>query len=484
MDYKKVAKSNQEQAIASWINYLNQIRLDRLMETLKVQDVNLAEALSTLNDTLSIINKSIIERNRGGIKGMHGFIAEVAECGVGNARREILGKLPNYVWINDNGPADLIRDGVQIQQKFVASGNHLSLQAIKQHFSVYPWFIDNGGKYQIPQDHYEKIKYLLSITRQQADKLPTTTGEFSLKQWKEVHDFFENSNIKLQDIEPSKLSYKSVQADNIQKTLHTEKQTLVEIDKELRKEAYKDSQPTFQQGTKVAVTSAIIEGGTSFVMAIAKKKKNNKTLNDFTQEDWRDIFKSSGFGTAKGGIRGISIYALTNYTATPAAVANSLCTATFGIAEQTYLLRTGKITEPQFIQNAELLCLDSAVSALSSFIGHIVIPVPVLGAVIGNTVGVLMCQIVMDTLSDREKQIITRYFNSLQKLEHQLDLQYKSYIEQLNNGLKKYYSLLETAFMPDYRIALDGSVTLAIQLGVPASELLKDISEIDDYFMS
>lgn len=189
MDYKKVAKSNQEQAIASWINYLNQIRLDRLMETLKVQDVNLAEALSTLNDTLSIINKSIIERNRGGIKGMHGFIAEVAECGVGNARREILGKLPNYVWINDNGPADLIRDGVQIQQKFVASGNHLSLQAIKQHFSVYPWFIDNGGKYQIPQDHYEKIKYLLSITRQQADKLPTTTGEFSLKQWKEVHDF-------------------------------------------------------------------------------------------------------------------------------------------------------------------------------------------------------------------------------------------------------------------------------------------------------
>ena len=204
MNLDRVVKSNQEQAVASWVNYLNQIRLDRLMNALQQRNLNWEKAMVTLKHTLLIIDKEIIERNRGGLKGMHGFIAEVAECGVGNAREQIEGRLPIYEWINDNGPADLVREGVEIQQKFVASGNHLSLQAITQHFQKYPDFLSRGGKYQIPEDHYEKIKYFLSISKEQADKMPTSTGEFSLKQWKEVHDFFEKGDINLKDIEPTK----------------------------------------------------------------------------------------------------------------------------------------------------------------------------------------------------------------------------------------------------------------------------------------
>lgn len=49
---------------------------------------------------------------------MHGFIAEVAECGI-ESREQILGKAPKYIWINDNGPFDFVRDGIEIQQKFV-----------------------------------------------------------------------------------------------------------------------------------------------------------------------------------------------------------------------------------------------------------------------------------------------------------------------------------------------------------------------------
>ena len=177
MMFGKVLRRNEEQAVASWINYLNQVRLDRLIEGLNNQEINFSDAINTLVSTMAKINETIIERNRGGLKGMHGFIAEVAECGVGNAREQILGKMPIYKWVNDNGPADLIRDGVEIQQKFVNSGNHLSLQAIKQHYSDYPWFLDGGRKYQIPADHYEKIKYLLSIPEEQANKMPKSNGK-------------------------------------------------------------------------------------------------------------------------------------------------------------------------------------------------------------------------------------------------------------------------------------------------------------------
>ena len=68
MIFGKLAKSNQEQAIASWVNYLNQVRLERLMETLQQQDQNWEQTVDTLKHTLSVIDKEIIERNRGGLK--------------------------------------------------------------------------------------------------------------------------------------------------------------------------------------------------------------------------------------------------------------------------------------------------------------------------------------------------------------------------------------------------------------------------------
>ena len=43
--------------------------------------------------------------------------------------------------------------------------------------------------------------------------------------------------------------------------------------------------------------------------------------------------------------------------------------------------------------------------------------------------------------------------------------------------------MLERAFSPNYVEALDGSVTLAMSFGIPSEELLKSISEVDEYFM-
>ena len=82
----------------------------------------------------------------------------------------------------------------------------------------YPWFLDGGRKYQIPANHYEKIKMLLSISENQANQMGTKTGEFSLKQWKEVNQFFATGNIKLSDNRTSKVSYKEVQRNQINTT--------------------------------------------------------------------------------------------------------------------------------------------------------------------------------------------------------------------------------------------------------------------------
>lgn len=485
IEAKKMIKSGQEQAVASWINYLNQVRLDRLMEALQKEELNLNEAMSTISETLKTISRDIVNngKGRGGQYGMHGFIAEVTECGIGNAREQIEGKAPIYKWINDNGPEDLRRGATLIQQKFVNGGGHLSLQAIRMHLNAYPDFLDNGGVYQIPEDHYEKIKWLLSISEKEASKMPTSTGDFSLKQWREVHEFFKNGDIPLDKVEPSKLKYSEVQKGTYEQTFLKEKDSLRKRNQERKEQAYNKSKPTLSEGVKATAAAAAIEGAMALCQEIAEKRKSGKKFNAFDEDDWKEIAATTGKGTLKGGIRGASIYTLTNFTATPAAVASAMVTATFGIAEQAYQLKQGNVNEQRFIENSEMLCLDASVSALSSFAGQVLIPVPVLGAVIGNTVGTMMYQIAKDNLSAREQKIFEEYAEAVRQLDVSLQDQYQEFVDEIGKDTKLFMELLDRAFAPDIRVAFEGSIDLAKSCGVPVDEILDSKEKIASFFM-
>lgn len=477
---ENVVKSNQEQAVAAWVNYLNQLRLDRLIAFMQNQDLNLQDAMADLDKALSQIS-DLISINRGGQCGLHGFIAEAAEVGIGNARENILGKPDNYTWLNDNGVSDLLRDEVEIQQKFYQSD--LSLNAIAAHLKKYPDYITNGRKYQIPKDQYEKIQELLSIPEEKANKMPTSDGTFSLKQWKMVHDFFERKDIGISDVEPSKLEYKEVQRDQIEDTINNEKESIKSTDSKIREQAHKDADPTLNEAAKVVGVAVALEGGTALALSIIKKKKEGKNIKDFSGDDWKDVFKDAGIGTVKGGIRGASIYVLTNYSKTPAAVANAIVTASFGVAEQAHLYRIGKLDETQFISNAEMLCLDASISALSSFIGQTVIPIPVVGALIGNTVGTTLYKIAKDGLSDREKALIKSYLDDIEALRAELDKQYQDLIAAVQKEYEAYMLILEKLYSVDYMKAFEGSCEMAKFCGVPAEEILDSKESIADYFL-
>ena len=483
MNAEQIAKSNQEQAVGAWINYLNQVRLDRLSAALSKQNENLTAAMNTIEKAFKAINDEIINRNRGGTAGMHGYIAEIAEVGIGNARRQIIGKSADYIWINDNGPDDLRRGAELIQQKFVQSGGHLSLRAIAEHMKNYPEYLTAGHKYQIPKDHYDKIMAYLEMPEDVANKLPTSTGEFSLKQWKEVHTFFEANNITPNKLEPAILNYGDVQQGTIKNTFEKEKEHLHNVDKEQRDAAYDESKPKLSEGVGAVAVAATVEGITALVMSIVQKRKTGKKISDFDQADWAEIANACGKGAIHGGVRGTSIYVLTNFTATPAAVASAITTAGFSVAEQAHLFRNGEINETQFIENAEILCIDAAISALSSFAGQIIIPIPILGTVIGNTVGMMLYQISKDALSAKELGVIDAYLKDLADLDKQLESEYKQTIDRLNDCFAIYIKLLSDAFDPDVEKAFDGSIRLARYMGVPAEEILDSYDKVASYFL-
>ena len=62
MDAERIVKSSQEQAVGAWINYLNQVRLDRLIEALSKQNINLATAMKTIENAFDTIKEDIIIR--------------------------------------------------------------------------------------------------------------------------------------------------------------------------------------------------------------------------------------------------------------------------------------------------------------------------------------------------------------------------------------------------------------------------------------
>lgn len=238
-----------------------------------------------------------------------------------------------------------------------------------------------------------------------------------------------------------------------------------------------------KEGAKATFAAAAIEGGTAFVLAVGKKRRQGTKLKDFTIRDWADIAGDTGFGAVKGGTRGVSTYVLTNFTATSAAVASAIVTAAFGIAEQANMLRRGEIDELEFIENAELVALEAAVSALSSFIGQALIPVPILGAVIGNSVGTVMYRTAASSLSKREMELVARYLEEQRILDEHFAGEYRELIDTLDASMADYLEVLGRAFSPDVEAALVGSVALALALGVAAEDVLDSEDKILTYFL-
>ena len=484
MEVSQIAKSTQEQAVAAWIDQLNQLRLDELLAKLADQDINLEQALAELQKMKAAIDdviKTKTGKMRGNTKGVHGFIAEIAEVYIQNARNLIKGLDASCKWINDNGPADILRNSTEIQQKFWQSKGHFGLEAIKAHFEKYPDFLQKGGKYQIPKDFYDELQRILSLSQEEAAKESAQTYRL----WKWVQAFFKNNpQISMDAIEPSVNSYSAVQAGKIDETIEEETEKIKAEDKNRRKEAYEASKPTLQEGVKAAGVSAAMEGGMAFCLGVWKKRKQGKYLAEFTAKDWQEVGIDVAKGTLQGGIRGGAVYAMTNFTATPAAVANALVTASFGVAAQAYQLQQGNITADDFIFNSEVLCLDVSVSAVASMFGQTLIPVPVLGAIIGNIAGMFMYQIAKDNLSEKEQTLIRSYQESFALLNQALDKRYHTLLAMLEKELKRFSSVLELAFDLDINIAFDGSIALADYVGVTPEKVLRNKRDIDQYFLN
>ncbi len=480
-DNHRTVKSTQEQAVAAWINNLNQIRLDNFVESILQQNKNLDEALKELSELKAFVGNG--SHILGSPLTKHGEIAEHMQVNISNARRAIEGLTREYTFegVGRTAPEDYLKGGMPVQSKFY-NGLKQTLfnhHGVEEHLSTYTDFIKNGGSYDIPRDQYNEMVDILEKYKNSPSKL--STSDYMLA--KRIDEFLSKNDLVMgKDINSAIEDYSEVQINVADRTIDKEETQIRKTDKEKRDEAYAQSQPTLKEGLKAAGVSAAFEGGMAFCLSYADKRKE-KELSEFTGEDWKEVGLDTVKGATKGGIRGGVIYSLTNFTQTPACVASALVTASFGVAGQVRALERGEVSEEDFVINCETVCLDVTVSAIASLVGQVAIPIPVLGAVIGNVAGEFIYELCKKESSKKAQEIIDGYQKDINELNKTLEIKYQKVVEQVMAQIAEYESIESLAFDEDVNIAFVSSINLADYVGVESDRILRNKAQIDNYFI-
>ncbi|MBR3314179.1 MAG: hypothetical protein IKG18_08585 [Atopobiaceae bacterium] len=234
---ERAANRSLEQAQASWIDWLAQVRLAKLVEALGRQDLRLEDALEQLDTCRERIATEVIGRGagRGGPHGAKGFIAERLDVYIENARSAIKGAEKAYRLTDDNGAIDYVRSAndvlTGIQQKF--DMRRFGVEAIKEHHAAYPEFVKQGGVYRIPADFYAELKRLSSVPEGEMRSLRLAQRNIIDELRK-----LEAEGIKLgSTIEPTSFEHMDAYQEKYAKTLAREREGILEEDRAARLEA-------------------------------------------------------------------------------------------------------------------------------------------------------------------------------------------------------------------------------------------------------
>lgn len=447
-----------------------------MVEQLSQQDIQLESALAELEKLKGFLGDP--SHILGSAKTKHGEIAENYQVYVSNAKRLIEGLQPQHTFddVPRTGPADYMRNGAPIQQKYY-NGPRNTIEAIKKHLETYPDFLRKGGSYDIPKDQYDHIVDIL-------DKPSSQLSRSDQSLVKVIREWEEKNGIQFQQkVSPAEADYAAVQTGKIDETVADAQKEIEQKDKEQRNEIQKENAPSLKEGVKVTAIAAVFEGGMQFSLAMYHKLKSGKKLTEFTEEDWKEIGVSTAKGTGTGAVRGAGTYMLTNFTCMNSLVANGYITATIGIVNQANQYRKGGLSQEDFLINSQVLCLDAAISVVSATLGTVAIPVPILGAVIGSSVGNYLSGLGKEYLSKQEQELIARHRREIDELIAKLQQKEQQLIRQLNQEYQRFSSLAELAFDFDINLAFIGSVHLARYVGVDDSKILKTKSEVDHYFL-
>ena len=474
-------KHQTNQFIAAIVAEDNLHKAEQLAAELSKQDQAFFTAIHEFDKVRKFL--ATPENILGNISTKHGEIAEQVEIGIRNAKSLLNSSTPRATFegVGRTAPEDYLINGVQVQSKFI-NGTGNTLDHVLEHMKKYDNFGRDGSFYHIPKDQYEVIQKILK-----GENLEGITSRTAQKIQEKAHEIEQLSGRPFnQTVQPSSSNYSDVQINKVDETLERHEKELKKDNAEIKDKIRAESQPNLADFGRVAIKGAVIGGSIRFVTRIYGKYKQGKNIfkGELTLEDWQEIGIDTAKGAALSSISATAIYGLTNFAEMSAPLAGAFVSAGMEVASLLSSLNRREISSEEFVELSLFACADSAIVAAGASIGQALIPIPVVGAIIGAIAGRMVSDFCKDLLgvdTNLCKQVEQNY----QKFLAQIDQAYKATVVNLIATYEKLGNLAQAAFDTNLNLELrlQASIKLAETYGVPDADIIHNVDELDLFML-
>ena len=154
-----------------------------------------------------------------------------------------------------------------------------------------------------------------------------------------------------------------------------------------------------------------------------------------------------------------------------------------GIGSLLRQYHAGEISGHEFVDMSQMVAMDAAIVGLASATGQVLIPVPVVGALVGSVAGKFVANAITETLGESEAELIAQLRAYEQSALAQLDEAYRAHIRRLDAYFGSLERLAEFAF--DRSVNLDLRLTASARfaeiVGVPRELILRNTDDLDEF---
>lgn len=232
--------------------------------------------------------------------------------------------------------------------------------------------------------------------------------------------------------------------------------------------------------------------GTVMAFAVVNKLAEGKSPKNFTEEDWKEIAEEVlDKGVILDGRDYSKLVFLTyaDYIDASAAkfkilLSDQIAADIRMLAEELRIrsreLEEDQITEVNYTEACLWISLEAMIKLLSA----------TLGAAGGRELSQLTQAMVAFAfeygrlaLWRKEDVVLTEYLENQHMLDEELAENYRMYLDEIQAYSERFDRLVESAFDPDLRNRLMHSAALAEAAGVKDSEILKNIDDVDTFFL-
>lgn len=467
----------QDQATGIVVQAINEAWVHAEIIKLAVQEAAFESAVEQIDKVREFLSRP--QNILGSDLTKHGEIAEQIEVGIRNARQALAQETMTATFdgVPRTGPVDYLINDIGVQSKFI-NGTSANLRHVLDHLNKYPNFTADGSYYIIPKDTYEDIQILLNGGHIEGLKASTEdTVKALVKQIEE-----QTGKPFSEAVQSSIVDYPDVQVFKAPKTLDNEQQDLSTKNEERKDQIIDDHKPSLQRAVQAALVGGAVGGTLSLATGLYTKYKMGKNIfkGDFTATDWEEV----GFDTAKGALGGAvaggAIYLMTNYAAMAAPLASVVMSAAKGMASLADDHRKGDITFDEFVDLGLIVCAESAIVGVSTAVGQAMIPIPILGAVIGSMAG----KIVAEFASGQNDKAAQRLRDDMEAFKAKLDGKLKEVLAAITVEFDRLSKLTDAAF--DFHLntnLIDRSVELAAAYGVKEDKIIVNEAALDKFVL-